>query len=104
MFDSISATVNGRTISQPGNRAIADTGTTLALVSDAVCQAIYDQIPNATYDSNQQGYIFPSKTTEDQLPVVTFAVGSTQFIVQKEDLGFADAGKVILHIFDLLQG
>lgn len=97
MFDSTSATVNGQTIDQSGNTAIADTGTTLALVSDATCKAIYDAIPNSTYDPTQQGYVFPSDTTEDQLPVVTFAVGDKQFIVQKEDLAFADAGNGMVY-------
>jgi hypothetical protein len=92
MFDSTSATVNGTTVDQSGNTAIADTGTTLALVADATCDAIYKAIPGAKYDSTQQGWVFPSSTTADQLPVVTFAVGDTQFAVQKEDLGFADAG------------
>lgn len=97
MFDSTSATVNGTTINQSGNTAIADTGTTLALVADATCEAIYKAIPGATYDSTQQGWIFPSNTTADQLPVVTFAVGDTQFAVQKEDLGFADAGNGMVY-------
>jgi hypothetical protein len=97
MFDSTSATVNGTTIDQSGNTAIADTGTTLALVSDATCKAIYDAIPNSQYDSTQQGYVFPSNTTADQLPVVTFAVGNTQFTVQKEDLAFADAGNGMVY-------
>lgn len=97
MFQSESATVNGTTIDQSGNTAIADTGTTLALVADATCKAIYDAIPGATYDSTQQGYIFPSNTTADKLPVVTFAVGDTQFTVQKEDLGFADAGNGMVY-------
>ena len=97
MFDSTSATVNGKTIDQSGNTAIADTGTTLALVSDATCQAIYAAIPNSQYDSTQQGYVFPSSTTADQLPVVTFAVGNTQFTVQKEDLAFADAGNGMVY-------
>jgi len=92
MFDSTSATVNGTSVDQSGNTAIADTGTTLALVADATCKAIYDAIPGAKYDSTQQGWVFPSSTTADQLPVVTFAVGGNQFAVQKEDLGFADAG------------
>jgi hypothetical protein len=90
-FGSTSATVNGTTVDRSGNTAIADTGTTLALVDDATCKAIYDAIPGATYDDSSQGYIFPTNTTEDQLPVVTFAVGDTQFTVQKEDLGFANA-------------
>jgi len=97
MFDSPSATVNGKTVPQSGNQAIADTGTTLALVSDATCKAIYDAIPNATYDAQQQGYVFPSNTSANDLPVVTFAVGGKQFAVQKEDLGFADAGNGMVY-------
>jgi hypothetical protein len=91
LFDSASATVNGKTIARSGNKAIADTGTTLALVDDETCQAIYDAIPGAHYDDESQGYIFPSNTTEDKLPVVSFAVGDKQFVVQKEDLCFAEA-------------
>lgn len=97
MFESTSATVNGQAVAQTGNTAIADTGTTLALVADATCKAIYDAIPGSTYDAQQQGYLFPSNTTADQLPVVTFAVGDKQFIVQKEDLGFADAGNGMVY-------
>lgn len=97
MVDSASASVNGKTIAQRGNTAIIDTGTTLALVSDAVCKAIYAAIPGSTYDSTQQGYTFPSSTTAAQLPVVTFAVGGKQFAVQKEDLSFADAGNGMVY-------
>ncbi|KAJ6014539.1 hypothetical protein N7540_009130 [Penicillium herquei] len=91
LFDSTSATVNGKTITRSGNTAIADTGTTLALVDDSTCQAIYDAIEGAYYDSESQGYIYPSDTTVDNLPVVSFAVGDKQFTVQKEDLGFTEA-------------
>jgi len=97
MFQSGSAVINGTPVTQSGNTAIADTGTTLALVSDAVCKAIYAAIPGSTYDNTQQGYTFPSSTTADQLPTVTFAVGDTQFAVQKEDLGFADAGNGMVY-------
>lgn len=90
-FDSTSATVNGKTITRSGNKAIADTGTTLALVDDETVKAIYDAIPGASYDSDSQGYIYPSDTPADKLPTVTFAVGDKQFTVQKEDLGFAEA-------------
>ena len=92
MFNSTSATVNGNTVARDGNTAIADTGTTLALIDDATCKAIYDAIPGATYDSQQQGYVFPANVTADQLPVVTFAVGDKQFSIGKEDLAFADTG------------
>ncbi|KAJ5504079.1 hypothetical protein N7463_006953 [Penicillium fimorum] len=91
MFDSASATVNGNSLSRAGNKAIADTGTTLALVDDEICQAIYDAIPGAEYDDGSQGWVYPSNTSADKLPVISFAVGDKQFVVQKEDLGFAEA-------------
>lgn len=91
-FTSASATIAGKTIDRAGNTAIADTGTTLALVDDSTCQKIYDAIPGATYDSTQQGYVFPTNTAADKLPVVSFAVGNKHFSVNKADLAFADAG------------
>jgi Eukaryotic aspartyl protease len=91
-FGSESYSINGKTVSQDGNTAIADTGTTLALVSDDACSAIYAAIPGAKYDQSNQGYIFPTSTTADKLPDVAFAVGDNLFSVQKEDLAFADAG------------
>ncbi|OJI95785.1 hypothetical protein ASPVEDRAFT_119179 [Aspergillus versicolor CBS 583.65] len=91
LFDSSSATVNGNMITRSGNKAVADTGTPLALVDDDTCKAIYDAIPGAHYDEDSQGYIYPSDTTEDKLPVVSLAVGEKQVVVQKEDLGFAEA-------------
>jgi hypothetical protein len=96
-FQSFSYSINGKTIQRSGNTAIADTGTTLALVADDVCKAIYAAIPGAKYDSANQGYIFPIKTTADKLPDVAFAVGSKLFHVQKEDLGFADAGNGMVY-------
>lgn len=91
-FPSASATVAGKTIHRSGNTAIADTGTTLALIDDATCEKIYDAIPGGKYDSTQQGYLFPTNTAANKLPVVSFAVGDKQFNVNKADLAFADAG------------
>ncbi|KAF2865293.1 aspartic proteinase precursor [Massariosphaeria phaeospora] len=91
-FESESATVNGKFLVRPDNTAIADTGTTLALVSDALCKEIYDAIPNAKFDPKQQGWVYPLDTPLDQLPKVTIAVGGRQFEIQKEDLGFARCG------------
>ncbi|KAI9889775.1 MAG: hypothetical protein M1814_004977 [Vezdaea aestivalis] len=90
-FASESATVNGKKIQLAGNKAIADTGTTLALIADRVCKAIYEAIPGGVYDQSSQGYIFPSNTPAEKLPVVSLAVGGRQFAIQKEDLGFAKA-------------
>lgn len=91
-FNSESATINDVPIDRAGNTAIADTGTTLALVSDELCKAIYAQIPDAKFDKKQQGWVFPVNTPADQLPKVTVAVGDKQFEIQKEDFGFAKCG------------
>lgn len=96
-FPSTSAAVNGAEIARSGNTAIADTGTTLALVSDELCEAVYAAIPGAKYDSQNQGYTYPARTTAAHLPVVKVAVGSKLFTIQKEDLGFADAGNGMVY-------
>ncbi|ROV93764.1 hypothetical protein VSDG_07004 [Cytospora chrysosperma] len=93
MFPSTSATVAGKTITLSNNTAIADTGTTLALVSDEVVEALYAAIPGSKYDEQQQGYLFPTSVTADQLPDFTVAVGDKQFTIQKEDLAFAVASE-----------
>jgi hypothetical protein len=74
------------------NTAIADTGTTLALVSDDLCRRIYETIPDARLDEKNQGWVFPIGTPIEKLPTITLAVGNKQFEVQKEDLGFAKVG------------
>jgi hypothetical protein len=91
-FKSESATVNGETITRTGNTAIADTGTSLALVDDALCRAIYTTIPGAVFDRRNQGWIFPIGTKLAKLPKITLALGDKQFEIQKEDLGFASVG------------
>lgn len=92
-FPSTSATVNGKTITLSDNTAIADTGTTLALVSDEVVDALYAAIPGAKYDEQQQGYLIPTSIKANQLPDFTVAVGYKQFTIQKEDLVFAIASE-----------
>lgn len=94
---SASMTINGQTVDQSGNTAIMDTGTTLALVADSTVEAIYKAIPGSQYDSSQQGYVYPSDTSADDLPTITFAIGDKQFTVQKEYLGFADAGNGMVY-------
>lgn len=91
-FASPSYTINGVSCPCSGNAAIADTGTTLALVADSVCAAIYSKIPGAYYDSVNQGFVFPTDTKEEDLPLVGFAVGSEGrvFNCGKEDLLFAE--------------
>ncbi|KAI1628267.1 aspartic peptidase domain-containing protein [Exophiala viscosa] len=88
-FSSTSASVNGKTIQLSGNTAIADTGTTLLLTSDSVCEAIYGAIPGAKQDTTQQGWVFPADTAESDLPTVTFMVGDTPITIEKEHFAFA---------------
>lgn len=94
---STSATVNGTNVDRSGNTAIMDTGTTLCLVDDKLVEAVYKAIPGSKYDDTQQGYIFPSNTSADQLPDITLAIGDAQVSFQKEDLGFADAGNGMVY-------
>jgi len=88
---STSAIINGQTINQADNTAIVDTGTTLALVSDQVCDALYKAIKGATYSSQYQGYIVPNTVKAEDLPDFSVAIGDKQFVIQKEDLVFAPA-------------
>ena len=53
-FESSTAEVNGKKIERSSNAAIADTGTTLALIDDELCEAIYGAIPGAKQDSQLQ--------------------------------------------------
>ncbi|KAI1497105.1 aspartic endopeptidase [Biscogniauxia marginata] len=105
-FPSASASINGQAVaataaesagsgSSSDNTAIADTGTTLALLSDTVVDALYKAIPGAKYDYSNQGYIFPVSTAAADLPEFRVAVGDKEFLIQKEDLAFAptDDGK-----------
>ncbi|KAK6423427.1 hypothetical protein LTR95_016538 [Oleoguttula sp. CCFEE 5521] len=103
MFDSASANLNGETIARSGNKAIADTGTTLCLIDDDTLAKIYGTIPGAMIDSTQQGWVFPKSTPADSLPSVGFAVGDAVFYVQKEDLAFQDLNDGSGNVFGGIQ-
>ena len=47
-------------------------------------------IPNARYDYPNQGYVFPTQTTEAALPTVGFDVGGRTFFIPKEALLFCE--------------
>lgn len=89
MFRSPSVVINGETINLPNNRAIADTGTTLMLVSDQVCDQIYSAIDGAEYSEDAMGYIYPANTPAEKLPTISFAVGNKQIVIEKEHFNFA---------------
>jgi hypothetical protein len=91
MFKSEKASVNNKTIPLTDNKAIADTGTTLALVSDELCEALYSQIPGAEYSEEYQGYTIPKDVSMADLPDVSVAIGGMLFSIQKQDLLFTMA-------------
>ncbi|KZW03890.1 acid protease [Exidia glandulosa HHB12029] len=92
-FVSPSIKVGDQTFSRGDrNTAIADTGTTLILISDEAVSQIYGAIPGAKLDNTQGGWVIPSDATN--IPEISFAVGTsdTFFTIAGEDLMFADVG------------
>jgi hypothetical protein len=91
-FPSPSIQIGTQTESRgTGNTAIADTGTTLILLSDQAVQDIYNTISGAKLDNSAGGYVLPTDSTP---PNISFAVGTADniFTIAGEDLKFADAG------------
>lgn len=88
LFDSSAASINGSRIDRSGNKAIADTGTTLCLVSDSLCEQIYSSIPGAVKSSSQQGWVFPTPDDLSTLPKVALSVGNALFQIKPGDFAF----------------
>ncbi|AEO56994.1 hypothetical protein MYCTH_2302641 [Thermothelomyces thermophilus ATCC 42464] len=97
MFSSEHVTIDGQQVRIEGNKAIADTGTSLVLVSDQVCDALYAHIPSAEYSEEYQGWTFPQETEVDKLPEFSIAIGDKEFVLQKEDLIFAPADERVFY-------
>jgi hypothetical protein len=103
-FVSPSVIINGNNIGIGQNTAIADTGTTLMLVSDEVCQLIYNKIPGSVYSQGDQGWLIPADITLDKLPVVAFGFGDKQITIEKEHLLFATGDGFNLHFPNMRYG
>lgn len=67
---------------------IADTGTTLLLLPDAIVTAYWGSVSSAQYSSSQGGYIFDC---DDTLPSFTFGVSSATITVPGTYLNYAPA-------------
>lgn len=71
--------------------AIADTGTSLLIVDDAVVTAYYSQVDGAQNSDSSGGVIFPCTST---LPSLSLAVGDSYMaVIDGSLLNFSDAGK-----------
>ncbi|TGO22853.1 hypothetical protein BPAE_0152g00080 [Botrytis paeoniae] len=89
-FPSASYKVGSTAHSLSGFTGIADTGTTLILMSDAVNTAYYAQVSGAKYSSSYGGYVFPCDAT---LPTLSFKIGPTDYATIPGSLmNFAVAG------------
>lgn len=92
MFESSVASINGEQYDRSCNRAMADTGTTLCLVGDSLCERIYSSIPGAKQSATQQGWVFPTTTDLSSLPKVALSVGNALFHIKPADFAFQDLG------------
>jgi hypothetical protein len=92
MFESSVASINGEQYDRSDNKAMADTGTTLCLVGDFLCERIYSAIPGAMQSATQQGWIFPTPTDLSTLPKIALSVGNALFLIKPTDFAFQDLG------------
>lgn len=77
---------NGTAAQSAPHQAIADTGTTLMLLPDAIVSAYYQAIPGAKFDSTNGGFTFGCK---DQIPSFTVDMGKYKAVVPGEFIKFA---------------
>ncbi|WOO79873.1 Penicillopepsin-3 [Vanrija pseudolonga] len=82
---STSGRVNGKVVTAGANqKAIADTGTSLAYLPASIVKELYAQIPDVVKDTKGR-YYFPNSSVT-ALPTFEIAVGSNYWTIQPEDL------------------
>ncbi|EWG55631.1 hypothetical protein FVEG_13605 [Fusarium verticillioides 7600] len=85
-FTSTGYTVGKGNVTKTSITAIADTGTSLIFLPEAVNKAYYSQIDGAKIDATAGGYVFPCDT---KMPDFTFYVGETGITVPGAYMNFA---------------
>jgi len=88
-FDSSSATINNKKVQIQGGKAIADTGTSLMLVTDDLLTAYWENVEGATLNEEVGGIIFPCNA---QLPDLDIAIGDKTATVAGNNFNFAEVG------------
>lgn len=88
--DSASAIINNKKTTIANGKAIADTGTSLMLVSDTLLTAYWDEVQGATLNEQVGGVIFPCSA---QLPDLQIAIGNKMATVAGSNFNFAEVGK-----------
>jgi hypothetical protein len=82
---------SAQTVTGGSGTAIADTGTSLLIVDDAVVSAYYDQVTGAQNSASAGGVVFPCSAT---LPSLSLAVGDSYMaVVDGSLMNFSNAGK-----------
>lgn len=79
--------------------AIADTGTTLLYLPDAVVQDYYRAVPSASYSSDQGGYVFPCNAP---LPSISLGIGTYKATIPGPFINYAptdDTGSGMVFYF-----
>ncbi|KNF01179.1 hypothetical protein PSTG_05533 [Puccinia striiformis f. sp. tritici PST-78] len=89
-FQSTKAMIGDEEIELSENVAIADTGTTLALVSEALTTALYSKIPGAILDRSQGGYVYPA---DAEVPDIKLAVGENMYTIPGKSLAYGPPDK-----------
>jgi hypothetical protein len=100
-FDSTSYKVGSKTYSAAGQTGIADTGTTLILMSDTQVEKYYAAVDGAKLDDTQGGYVFPC---DADLPTLSFRLGSTDYAdIPAKYLNFGEVDSTGTSCFGSLQ-
>ncbi|KAI1823787.1 aspartic peptidase domain-containing protein [Xylaria intraflava] len=101
-FPSEKFAVDGEEVqtSKAGNKAIADTGTTLLLADPAVAKAYYAKVQGAQNDEKEGGYTIPCSA---KLPDLQIAVGDAMATIKGSDLNFTPVDSTMKTCFGGLQ-
>ncbi|KAK1988626.1 eukaryotic aspartyl protease [Colletotrichum cereale] len=84
---------NGSATTAMPHEAIADTGTTLMLLPDAIVSAYYKNVPSAKFDSVNGGFVYSCK---EKLPSFTVDLGKYKAVVPGEFINFSPVdGKTV---------
>ncbi|ORX96896.1 aspartic peptidase domain-containing protein [Clohesyomyces aquaticus] len=102
-FDSKSFAVNGKVQQNPtASKAIADTGTSLLLVDQAVAEAYYSQVQGAQNNAQVGGFIYPCQT---KLPDMSVAIGADYMaVIPGSQITFATVDQANTTCFGGVQG
>ncbi|KAI1398785.1 Asp-domain-containing protein [Hypoxylon fuscum] len=85
-FTSEGYSIGGGNMVSAPHSAIADTGTTLLLLPQAIADAYYSQVQGAVNDVQSGGYVFPCTAT---LPDYTAMIGGHQAVIPGDFINFA---------------